>query len=126
MVEVPCPQFGDINKLKEVIMKKNIKAALLSAFVFPGLGQIYKGCRLKGLILIFAVNVLFLVAIALFVKEIYLLSLAGGFTGTPDPVKTADRILGGNPAFTWLLALFGCIWIYGVLDALLHSPKDRT
>jgi TM2 domain-containing membrane protein YozV len=107
-------------------MNKNIKAALLSAFVFPGLGQLYKGCRLKGFILIFAVNVLFLIAIALVLKGIYALSLTGGFSGTPDPVKIADRILGGDRAFTRLLAVFAGLWLYGVLDALLHSSKDRT
>lgn len=108
-------------------MNKNIKAALLSAFVFPGLGQLHKGCRLKGFILIFAVNILFLIAIALVLKAIYALSLsAGGLSGTTDPAKTADLILSGNPAFAWLLAMFGCLWLYGILDALLSSPKDRT
>ncbi len=107
-------------------MNKNIKAALLSALVFPGLGQLYKGCRLKGFVLIFAVNVLFLVAIALVLKAIYALSLSGGLSGTADPAKTADLILAGNPAFAWLLAIFGGLWLYGVLDALLSSSKDRT
>ncbi len=105
-------------------MSKNIKAALLSAFVFPGLGQIYKGCRLKGLILIFAVNVIFLAAIAVVLRKIYLLSVSGGLSGAQDPLKTADSILRGNSSFTWLLVVFAGLWLYGFLDALFYRPKD--
>ncbi len=107
-------------------MSRNIKAALLSAFVFPGLGQIYKGCRTKGVILICAVNVLFLVAIAVVLKEIYQLSISGGLTGAQEPVKTVDRLLRANPAFSRLLAVFAVLWLYGILDALLCRTKDTT
>ena len=107
-------------------MNRNTKAALLSALVFPGLGQLYKGCRAKGFVLIFAVNILFLVAIALVLKAIYSLGVSGGLSGTPDPAKTADLILADNPVYAWLLAIFCCLWLYGVLDALLSSPEDRA
>ncbi len=108
------------------MMSRNIKAALLSAFVFPGLGQIYKGCRKKGIILILAVNVVFVAAIAVVIGEIYQAAFSGNLSATPNPVMTAERILHGTPAITVLLALFACLWIYGVLDALFHRPKDRA
>ena len=38
-------------------MNIDIKAALLSALVFPGLGQLYKGDRVKGMIILVCVNI---------------------------------------------------------------------
>ncbi len=107
-------------------MSRNIKAALLSGLVFPGIGQIYKGCRLKGVILICAVNVLFLVVIAVALKEIYQLSVSGGLSGTQAPLETVDRILRGNPAFSRLLTIFAGLWLYGILDALFCRAKNPT
>ncbi len=107
-------------------MSRNIKAALLSGLVFPGIGQIYKGCRLKGVILICAVNILFLLAIAVALKEIYQLSVSGSLSGTQASLVTVDRILRGNPAFSRLLAVFAGLWLYGILDALFYRPKSPT
>jgi len=107
-------------------MSRNIKAALLSGLVFPGIGQIYKGCRVKGVILIFAVNVLFLAAIGIALREIYQLSISGGLSEAQAPLETVDRILRGNPAFNRLLAVFAGLWLYGILDALFYRPKNPT
>ncbi len=107
-------------------MKKNIRAALLSAFIFPGLGQVYKGCRLKGCIVILLANILLLIALALVMKGIYQLAISPGFSGITDPAKTAQRLLNETPSFQWLLGIFSCLWLYGVLDALLGKTKDRS
>ncbi|HKZ16043.1 MAG TPA: hypothetical protein VJ161_01075 [Geobacteraceae bacterium] len=107
-------------------MKKNMKAALLSAFIFPGLGQIYKGCRVKGCIVILLANIILLVAFVFAVKGVYQLALSPGFSGTVDPANMMKRLLSETPAFHWLIAIFSCIWLYAVVDALLGNWKNRS
>ncbi len=107
-------------------MGRNIKAALLSGLVFPGIGQIYKGCKVKGVILIIAVNILFLVAIGAVVKEIYLLGASGGLSETAEPLQAVDRVIRGNTVFKGILAVLGVVWLYGILDALFYRRKNRT
>ncbi len=107
-------------------MNKNIKAALLSGLVFPGIGQIYKGCKLKGVILIVAVNVLFLIAVGAVVKEIYLLSASGGLSETQAPMQAVDRVIRDNTIFNGILVVLVVVWLYGILDALFYRTKNRT
>ncbi len=107
-------------------MKKNIKAALLSGLVFPGIGQIYKGSKIKGLIIIFAVNILFFIAFALIIRDIYLLFIAGHFTSTTDPVIMAKRIIRETPGLSWLTGSLMCVWIYSIADALFSRSGNRN
>jgi len=44
-------------------MNINFKALLLSAFIIPGLGQLYKGDKIKGAVIICLVNVFLLAAL---------------------------------------------------------------
>jgi hypothetical protein len=106
-------------------MKEHIKAALLSALVFPGVGQIYRGRRLKGGILVMSVTVLLLVAVllaAMIGQDIFRVT---GSTGRMDPVVLADRLRGWAPAALWLAGAFLCIWVYGIADALLVAGKKE-
>ena len=54
-------------------MRQGLKAFLLSAFVFPGLGQLYNQDRRKGVALVLGTNLLLgvtlLVGMALFSQE---------------------------------------------------------
>jgi hypothetical protein len=107
-------------------VKKNIKAALLSALVFPGIGQIYKGCKAKGFIIISAVNILFLITFALMLRDIYQLILSGDLTSTPDPVIMAKRIIRETPGLNWLMGTILCVWLYGIADALFGGSGNRN
>lgn len=99
-------------------MKNNLKAALLSAFVLPGLGQLYKGERVKGGILIALVNVFLLSALFFVMQEagklLVSVQLSGGSMS-----QALDELQRQSPAVRWLLGGFFLIWIYGVADALL-------
>ncbi|HEX8960947.1 MAG TPA: hypothetical protein VF775_05195 [Geobacteraceae bacterium] len=105
-------------------MKKNIKAALLSAFVLPGLGQFYRGDRVKGGILIALVNVFLLAALFLVLKGMGELLVTAKLSG----MSAAERVIEGlkekSPAVRALLAAFFALWAYGVVDALLHKEKS--
>jgi TM2 domain-containing membrane protein YozV len=107
-------------------LKKNLKAALLSAFVFPGLGQLYKGRRLKGGILLILVNILLLVALALVLRGLSHFDFSAGNPEIIDVTKVTQRLFDGTPAFTWISGAFFFVWLYGVLDALLSNGEDHS
>ena len=107
-------------------MKKNIKAALLSAFIFPGLGQIYKGSKLKGFALIFLANLVFLLTLGFVIAGTYRLAHLPGFAESAEPAQIAHRLYNETPAFPWLMGIFLCLWLYGVLDALLGKLNDPS
>lgn len=105
-------------------MIKNMKAALLSALVLPGLGQIYKGEKAKGGAMIFLVNLFILWALALVMKgagRIFLTARLGGV----DTSKLLEDIQRDSPSAKWLLAAFFLLWAYGAADALLAQGKCR-
>jgi TM2 domain-containing membrane protein YozV len=107
-------------------MKKNIKAALLSAFVFPGLGQIYKGRKLKGGILLLLVNILLLSILVIILHGLSRLDMTAAIPNIPDSSRIAKQLLAGNPAITWAFGALSCVWLYAVLDALLSNGNDHS
>jgi TM2 domain-containing membrane protein YozV len=105
-------------------MKVNVKAAILSAFVLPGLGQIVNGKKLKGLVIIGIVNIFILVALALVMKgmgQIVISIKAGGSVDAAAVLEQVRQNTGGNRP---LLAGFLVLWFYAVVDALFDRPKD--
>ncbi len=107
-------------------MKKNVKAALLSALVLPGLGQLYKGCKLKGVILIALVNIFLLIALAYVLKAAGRISIATGTAGKPDLSQVLTDLQRETPEPRWLLAAFFIVWAYGTVDALLGKHTDAA
>ncbi len=109
-------------------MKNNVKAALLSALVLPGLGQLQKGCKLKGVILITLVNIFLLAALAYVLKGATRIFVASGNTGKPDIARVLADLQRETPEARWLLGAFFIIWTYGVVDALLDKcpPPEET
>lgn len=107
-------------------MNLNIKAAVLSALVLPGVGQIVNGKKLKGFLLISIVNVFILVALVFVLKGMGQL-VATIKAGEPvDAVTVLEQVRqssGNGPR--WLLAGFLGIWLYAVVDALVDRPKEE-
>jgi TM2 domain-containing membrane protein YozV len=101
-------------------MKVNLKAALLSAFVLPGLGQLYKGNRLKGSVLLILANIFLLLALFLVLRGIGPLISAAMLSGADDPYRIANQIQQlRTPFVKWLLTIFSAIWLYAVIDAAI-------
>lgn len=94
-------------------------AFLLSAFVFPGLGQLYNQDRRKGIILVLLANLLFgvllLSGLALFSQGYYEYFYPKPLTG--EIVKELGRYLLGHPVFFLPLSLLLGLWLYAALDA---------
>lgn len=107
-------------------MKKNFKAALLSALVFPGLGQIYKGRKLKGGILLLLVNFLLLSILVIVLQGLSRIDIPAAIPDVAASARIAKQLLTGNPAFNWVSGALFCVWLYAVLDALLGNGNDRS
>ncbi|HKJ64831.1 MAG TPA: hypothetical protein VJ969_05490 [Desulfopila sp.] len=109
------------------------KAALLSALVIPGLGQLFLKSNVRGSIMITTV-VLILVALSLKIigvalailaeieKNTAILSAANIVTIGWQAVKSS-----GGPAFSVLLVILLACWVYSSIDAyLLGNRIDRN
>jgi TM2 domain-containing membrane protein YozV len=106
-------------------MKKNIKAVLLSALVLPGLGQLYKGDKVKGGIMIALVNIFLLAALFLVMQGMGKLLVTAQFSGMAAAERVVEGLKEKSPAVRALLAAFFILWAYGVVDALFHKEKGK-
>ena len=106
-------------------MRIHIKAALLSAFVLPGLGQLHKQDRVKGIILILLVNIFLLSALFFVMQGMGQLILDLKISGAADAARVVDALQKKSPAARTLLKVFLVLWAYGVTDALLARGNDR-
>jgi hypothetical protein len=100
-------------------MKLHFKAAVLSAFVLPGLGQIYKGDRVKGGIVIGLVNLFLLAALFLVMKGMGVLIVTARLSGMEAAARVVDGLKEKGPAVRLILAAFFVLWVYSAVDALL-------
>lgn len=108
-------------------MKRTVIALLLNALVLPGAGQLYLGRKVKGVVLIMAINLLLLAALFLMLKISAPVVAAhlGGTPVTPQQILTAIQ-----PYAIWaklLLAALLAVWGFGLVDlvgALRTSPND--
>lgn len=107
-------------------MKDTVKAALLSALVLPGVGQLYRGKLLKGGLMVVVVTILI---IATLIYAAFAVQGVFHALNTPAqvPVDPSAAMLGRlKPGLRWIGAAFICLWIYGVADALLdREPRDK-
>jgi TM2 domain-containing membrane protein YozV len=110
--------------LKGEDMKTDVKAALLSAFVLPGIGQIYKGAKIKGGVIIVLVNVFLLTALFLVMKGLGALLVTARISGREAAEKVLDSLTERGPAVRVLLAAFFVLWVYSVMDALLKDEGN--
>lgn len=105
-------------------MHLNLKALLLSALVVPGLGQLYKGEKIKGAIIICLVNIFLLAALFMVLQGAGHL-LAVNASMRTDPATIIAELKEKSPTARWLLAAFCGIWIYGAADAARGNTRNR-
>ncbi len=112
-------------------MGRLLLAALLSALVFPGLGQVYKGEVRKGVCLILTASLLLV-----FLVVTFLISYSFGYAelvqqaGNPDAVTPEQlrQLLGqtlGKPLILFVFGLLLAAWVYGWLDAARGARQPR-
>jgi Na+-driven multidrug efflux pump len=95
------------------------KAFLLSAFIFPGLGQLYHQERKKGVILVLLANLLvalvLLVGVMLFSQEYVAVYYPRPLTG--EMVRAILSDLVSRPLFLAPFCLLIAVWAYAAVDA---------
>lgn len=77
-------------------MKLNIKAALLSAFVLPGLGQLKNGRRAKGGVLLLLSNVFLIGAVFVVLRGLGPVLVKAKITGVVDANAVAETMASGG------------------------------
>jgi hypothetical protein len=103
-------------------MRQKVIAFLLSALVFPGMGQLYNRDRRKGIILVLAANALlglaFITAVILVCRE-----YAAVFFPRPLTKEMVQMLLTDNlthPIFLIVFGLLLALWGYAAVDAALQ------
>lgn len=105
-------------------MKINIKAALLSAFILPGIGQLYKGDRVKGAIMLVLVNIFMLLSLFLVLRKMGSFLITARVSGPQEALLLLDNITKTSPEIGWLLTGFALLWGIGVVDAAKPSKPE--
>lgn len=106
-------------------MKINIKAALLSAFLLPGIGQLYKGEKVKGAVFLVLVNIFLLASLFLVLKKMGRFLVTARISGPQEALKLLDSITASSPEIGWLLAGFALLWGIAVVDAAKPGKQQH-
>lgn len=103
-------------------MGNRFKSIALSAFVLPGLGQLYRGRKVKGGAIIMLDNLFILggLFIALRSAGKVLAAKAGGGMGAENLLAAIQT---DAPYARWVLAGFVILWAYSVIDAALDRGE---
>ena len=105
-------------------MKVSYKAALLSTFVFPGVGQLYLKRYWRGLFIMFSVftglgYIIWSVTVsALNQLDEVIIKMQGG---TPNLQELSDivgsKMLNTGPYIDAVFYVIVCFWIFAIIDA---------
>ena len=113
-------------------MSSAIFAILLSAFIFPGVGQVYKGEAKKGVFLILSASLL-LAALVLGLVILYSYAYAEILSQVTSPEAIEPDQLHGllwqvitRPFILFTFGLLLATWMYGVFDAGRRTTKQAT
>ena len=104
-------------------MKKAVVSPLCSGLIIPGLGQIINQDLKKGIILLAAVFLLFVMGI---IKLVYLIHAVfrTGSVDLSDPEMIMAKLRAEDPSTLWYMAaVFILIWFFSVVDAYLGGRK---
>jgi hypothetical protein len=103
-------------------LKVNFKAFLLSAFLLPGIGQLYKGDKVKGVVYLVLVNVFLLGSLFIVLKKMGSFLLTARISGPKEALQLLEGINQTSPEIGWLLAGFVMIWGAAAVDAAFARP----
>jgi len=95
----------------------NIKAMLLSAFLLPGIGQLYKGEKVKGAVFLVLVNIFLLASLFIVMKKMGSFLVTARISGPQEALSLLDSITKSSPEIGWLLSGFTLLWGIAVVDA---------
>ncbi len=108
-------------------MRPGLKAFLLSAFVFPGLGQLYNQDRRKGIALVLGTNLLLgvvlLVSLVLFSQEYLSVFYPRPLTWALVKLLLLDTL--AHPLFWIPFGLLMAVWGFAMVDAVRGAGQSK-
>jgi len=114
-------------------MKISYKAALLSTFVFPGVGQLYLKRYWRGLFIMFFIftglgYIIWSVTVsALNQLDEVIVKIQGG---TPNLQELSDvvgsKMLNTSPYINIVLYVIVCFWIVAIIDAYIIGKQKES
>jgi TM2 domain-containing membrane protein YozV len=114
-------------------MKISYKAALLSAFVFPGVGQFYLKRHWRGLMIMFPVVtglgyiVWSATVAALGVLDDAAVMLQGGAMNLQEISNiVGSKVSAAGPLHEAVFYLTICFWIFSVIDAYIIGKEKES
>ena len=111
------------------IMNKSIKAALLSALIFPGVGQISAGYKRRGWLFVLVNCVFLYLMISEIIQRVYSTINEIQKAGVPIDVenisKTTQELISfsDNTYLNSLLIILMISWAYAIFDAYHIAAK---
>jgi TM2 domain-containing membrane protein YozV len=108
-------------------MKRKMYALLLSALVLPGLGQLYLGRKVSGVILIALINLILLMALFVVLRGLSPV-IAAQISGGTLQITSTEIIKALDGASTFgkgVLASFVAVWLFAVVDILKQRTGDK-
>ena len=111
-------------------MQNPFIALLLSTFIFPGVGQIYKGELRKGVFLILAASLLLAVSVlSFFILYSYTYAAILSQATSPEAIDPAqlEHLLINIITHPFILFIFGLLlatWVYGIIDAVRRADQN--
>jgi hypothetical protein len=106
-------------------MNRKITALLLSAFVLPGLGQLYLGRKLAGGIIIVIVNLVLILGLFVLLRGLSP-AIAAQISGGAISISPSEimKTLEGETGFgKAVLATFFAVWSFSIIDILRFREK---
>jgi TM2 domain-containing membrane protein YozV len=108
-------------------MRLAVKPFLLSAFVFPGLGQLYKEDRMKGVLLLVSANLLLalllLAGVMVFSQE-YMTAVYPAALNAEN-LRVLFKLVISRPLFYLPAAIFLAIWGFAAMDAAFATGPPQ-
>lgn len=108
------------------MMKNRIIPPLMSALILPGAGQVYNGRIARGLALMGAATLLFIIALVRFTMDLSQ-ALANAGRSHQDLGVIAQAAVElrekGFGAYLALGVAFALVWAYSVVDAAIGAAK---
>lgn len=99
---------------------------LLSAFLLPGIGQLYKGEKVKGALFLVLVNIFLIAALFIVLKKMGAFLVTARLSGPQEALSLLDTINRTSPEIGWLLAGFALFWGVAVVDAAKPTKIKQT
>ncbi len=94
--------------------------------MLPGIGQLYKGEKIKGVIFLVLVNIFLLAALFTVLKKMGSFLVTARMSGPQEALNLLDTITKSSPEIGWLLAGFTLLWGIAVVDAAKPDKQKQS